>query len=122
MCTVILRFAPGTSEPLILGAVRDEFAARAWDPPDRHWGDRLLGGRDRVAGGTWLAVDPERTAVAALLNGVRLPGPAGGDRPSRGDLPLLALRGEPLPAPGRYNGYHLLVGDPTAVDVWTWDG
>jgi uncharacterized protein with NRDE domain len=122
MCTVILRFAPGTSEPLILGAVRDEFADRAWDPPDRHWGDRLLGGRDRVAGGTWLAVDPERPAVAALLNGVRLPVPADGDRPSRGDLPLLALRGEPLPAPGRYNGYHLLVGDPTAVDVWTWDG
>src|SRR3954469_8090957 len=122
MCTVLLRFAPGTSEPLVLGAVRDEFADRAWDPPDKHWGDRLVGGRDRVAGGTWLAVHPDRPAVAALLNGVRLPVPADGDRPSRGDLPLMALRGAALAPPARYNGYHLLVADPTAVDVWTWDG
>jgi uncharacterized protein with NRDE domain len=122
MCTVILRFSPGSPTPLLVGAVRDEFADRAWDPPARHWGDRLIGGRDRVAGGTWLAVDPARPAVAALLNGVRLPEPADGDRPSRGDLPLDALRGKPLPTPDRYNGYHLLAADPTAVEVWTWDG
>src|SRR5947209_11609771 len=81
MCTVLLRFAPGTPRPLLLGAVRDEFVERAWDPPGAHWGDRLLGGRDRTAGGTWLAVDPDRPAVAAVLNGVRRPPPEDGTRP-----------------------------------------
>src|SRR6266536_501359 len=64
MCTVLLRFAPGSASPLRLGAVRDEFVDRAWDPPGAHWGDRLLGGRDWTAGGTWLAVDPDRPAGA----------------------------------------------------------
>jgi hypothetical protein len=122
MCTVIIRFAPGTEWPLLLGAVRDEFADRAWDPPGRHWGDGLIGGRDRVAGGTWLAADPDRPAVAALLNGARLPVPDGGPRPTRGDLPLRALRGEPLPDPARYDGFHLVLATTAQVDVWTWDG
>ena len=51
MCTVLLRFAPGDAWPLLLAAVRDEFVDRAWDPPGRHWADRLVGGRDRTAGG-----------------------------------------------------------------------
>src|SRR5439155_24346541 len=96
MCTVLLRFAPGGPCPLRLGAVRDEFVDRAWDRPAAHWGDRLLGGRDRTAGGTWLAADPDRPAVAAILNGVRRPVPESGVRPSRGRLLLGALRGEPL--------------------------
>jgi hypothetical protein len=125
MCTVLLRLAPGTSTPLLLGAVRDEFVDRAWDPPAAHWGDRLLGGRDRIAGGTWLAVDPDRPAVAAVLNGVRLPPPPDGTRPSRGQLPLAALRGQPLPEPAllaRYDGFHLVLATSQQVRVWSWDG
>src|SRR5256714_4879658 len=87
MCTVLLRFAPGTSCPLLFGAVRDEFVDRSWDPPAAHWGGRLLGGRDRSAGGTWLAVDPDRPAVAAVLNGGRLPPPADRVPPSPGGPP-----------------------------------
>jgi uncharacterized protein with NRDE domain len=121
MCTVLLRFAPGTARPLLLGAVRDEFVDRAWDPPAAHWGDRLLGGRDRTAGGTWLAVDPDRPAVAAVLNGVRRP-PDDGARPTRGQLPFVALRGQPLPVPDRYDGYHLVLATPDEVRVWSWDG
>jgi uncharacterized protein with NRDE domain len=121
VCTVLLRFAPGDPWPLRLGAVRDEFADRAWDPPAAHWGDRLLGGRDRVAGGTWLAVDPDRPAVAAVLNGPRLPVPDDGVRPSRGGLPLAALRGG-YAHDDRYDGYHLVLGTTTGVTVWSWDG
>src|SRR5438874_9866072 len=115
MCTVLLRFTPGSATPLVLGAVRDEFVDRAWDPPAAYWGDRLLGGRDRTAGGTWLAADPDRPAVAAVLNGVRLPPPEDGTRPSRGGLPLAVLRGEPLPEPAtlrRFDGFHLVLGTP----------
>jgi hypothetical protein len=130
VCTVLLRFAPGTAWPLLLGAVRDEFADRAWDPPARHWGGTLIGGRDRVAGGTWLAVDPAAQAMAALLNGPLLPVPLDGFRPSRGDLPLSALTRWPDADPplpdgaelARYNGFHLLRAATDRVDVWSWDG
>ncbi|OLE24176.1 MAG: hypothetical protein AUG44_20000 [Actinobacteria bacterium 13_1_20CM_3_71_11] len=120
MCTVLLRFAPGDRYPLVFGAVRDEFVDRAWDPPAAHWGGHVLGGRDRTAGGTWLAVDPAAPAVAAVLNGLRLP--VRGTRPSRGGLPLAALRGEVPARPAGYDGFHLVLGTPAAVTVWSWDG
>jgi len=121
MCTVLLRFAPGETWPLLLAAVRDEFVDRAWDPPGAHWGDGLWGGRDRTAGGTWLAVDPQTPGVAAVLNGVRLPPPAVGVRPTRGTLPLDALRGR-VPRGAEHDGFHLLAGTPEAVRLWSWDG
>jgi hypothetical protein len=128
VCTVLLRLTPGAEWPLLLAAVRDEFVDRAWDAPDAHWSATapgLVGGRDRTAGGTWLAVRPNEPAVAALLNGVRMPQPAGGVRPSRGGLPLAALSGllsfDTIDL-ADYDGFHLLVGTPDAVVVWSWDG
>lgn len=129
MCTVLLRFAPGSRWPVVLGAIRDEFAARAWDPPERHWpgAPHLWGGRDRLAGGTWLAVDPspERPAVAALLNGIRRPPPPDdAPRPTRGSLVIDALAGTSLPDPASvadFDGFHLLLATPEAVRVWSWD-
>ncbi len=129
MCTVLLRFAPGTARPVLLGAVRDEFADRPWDPPAAHWGGErsgLIGGRDRTAGGTWLAVDPlpERPAIAALLNGVRRGPLPDGPRPTRGNFVLDVL------ATGRtpdqhdltdFDGFHLLVATPASVQVWSWN-
>jgi len=137
MCTVLLRFRPDQPWPLLIAAVRDEFLERPWDPPAAHWPDTpaVIGGRDRTAGGTWLAVRANSAgaagttgpAVAALLNGVRLPELEVGTRPSRGRLPLTALtdptmadRGVP-DAPD-YDGFHLLLGTPSAVTVWSWDG
>ncbi len=134
VCTVLLRFAPGARWPLLLAAVRDEFAGRGWDPPAAHWPAQpsVWGGRDRLAGGTWLAVDRTRPAVAALLNGIRREPPAdGGRRPTRGALPLggLATRdGDVLPgirhhaALTEYDGFHLLRADATRVDIWSWNG
>lgn len=130
MCTVLLRLDPGAPWPVLLGAIRDEFADRGWDPPAAHWAERwpgLLGGRDRTAGGTWLAVDPDpaRPAAAALLNGVRRPAPTEGARPTRGTLALEALASGRVPSRDEvaaYDGYHLLVATLEGTQVWSWDG
>lgn len=114
-----------------MGAIRDEFVARPWDPPGRHWPDRwsrFVGGRDRQAGGTWLAVDPspERPAIAALLNGRPLgPQDDGAARPTRGDLVLRMLAGDGLPSGPElvpYDRFHLLLATASGTTLWTWDG
>ena len=130
MCTVILRFDPQARWPVLLGAIRDEFMDRPWDPPAAHWDapwTHLLGGRDRTAGGTWLAVDPSpsRPAVAALLNGVRRPSPGSGIRPTRGTLVLEVLTSGGVPAPDAlpdYDGFHLVLATANRIEVWSWDG
>lgn len=126
MCTVIVGFAQDADVPVMLAGVRDEFLARPWLPPDRHWPDRpgLVGGLDLQAGGTWLAVDPETSRAAALLNGR---GVLARDevRRSRGELPLLALTaGQPPAEPdlARYDPFHLVLAEVGGVRLWSWDG
>ena len=91
MCTVILLRRPGASWPVVIGANRDERLDRPWDPPAPWWAERpgVVGGRDRGAGGTWMAANAAGV-VAAVLNRPGSLGPAPGKR-SRGELPLLAL-------------------------------
>ena len=92
MCTVILLSRPGAAWPVMVAANRDERLDRAWDPPAEHWPEAapgIIGGRDRLAGGTWMAVN-RHGVMAAVLNRVGSLGPAQGKR-SRGELPLLAL-------------------------------
>ncbi|MFC4062104.1 NRDE family protein [Planomonospora corallina] len=122
MCTVVVSVAPGAALPLILAGVRDEFTGRPWVPPAEHW-PGLVGGRDLLAGGTWLAVDPVARRAAALLNGhgVPVPGPA---RRSRGELPLLAAAAGRLPELDltRYDPFHLVLAEPSGARLWSWDG
>lgn len=124
MCTLVIDHRPEARIPLLLVAVRDEFADRAWDPPAAHWPDRpgLIGGRDRTAGGTWLAVDPETRRAGCVLNGRgRMADPD--VRRSRGDLPLRAAAGEPLPDLTPYDPFHLVTAAPGAgVTLLSWDG
>ncbi|MER7670430.1 NRDE family protein [Kitasatospora sp. NPDC096128] len=132
MCTVFFRFRAGEGGSLLLGAVRDEFLDRLWKPPDHHWSGlhrTFEGGLDLTAGGTWLAVDRSQPAVAVLVNGVVVdeaesaPPPPGAR--SRGACPLRALAGEfPLERAESIGmgGFHLLLGRPAGVELWSWDG
>lgn len=86
MCSLILRL---NAEGVEIAANRDEMRNRLWDPPAEYW-PGICGGRDRLAGGTWLAVN-RQGVVAGVLNRTGTLGPAA-DKASRGALPLLALR------------------------------
>ncbi|HYM81712.1 MAG TPA: NRDE family protein [Candidatus Limnocylindria bacterium] len=91
MCTLILGRDVLDPETVLVAANRDEDPNRPSDPPGvLHESPRVVGGRDRVAGGTWLAVR-ERRAIVAMLNRRDRsggPSPPAPDRRSRG---LLAL-------------------------------
>ncbi|KAL6011955.1 hypothetical protein ACLOJK_002421 [Asimina triloba] len=87
--------------------------------PTSWWGDsnEILGGRDRVAGGTWLACT--RNGKLAFLTNVLEPDPF--DRAkSRGDLPLRFLESgksprefakEVVKEADQYNGFNLILAD-----------
>jgi uncharacterized protein with NRDE domain len=109
--------------PLLIAANRDELYQRPADPITvlRGGPPRVLGGRDELAGGTWLAVN-EHGVVAGLTNqpAVRDPG-----KRSRGELPL-AFAGYPDAKtavtevcarldPSAYNPCWMLVGDRHAL-------
>ncbi|MEV0388238.1 NRDE family protein [Nonomuraea sp. NPDC050643] len=121
MCTLIVR----TGRPLTLMGVRDEFADRPWEGPGEHWPEYpgVIGGRDLKAGGTWLAVNPAAGRAAALLNGHGRAAEVT-TKVSRGDLALRAAYSGETPEgdPTRYDPFHLVVADLTAVRMFSWDG
>jgi uncharacterized protein with NRDE domain len=86
MCLVVVACAAAARYPFVLAANRDELHARpalpaGWWPEPPH----IFGGRDLLAGGTWLGVD-RRGRVAAVTN-VRDGTPRTAPR-SRGELVL----------------------------------
>lgn len=121
VCLLVMVSRPGAPEPLVVAANRDEQAERPAVPLAvlQATGPRILGGRDLLAGGTWLAVN-EHGVVAGLTNTPT----AGGRDPTkrtRGVLPLLAAghrsAAEAAAAltrevsPADFNPAWLLVGD-----------
>jgi uncharacterized protein with NRDE domain len=95
MCLLIAAFRVQPGFPLVVAGNRDEWLARPANPMEvlRAKDPRVLGGRDLVAGGTWLATN-EYGVCAGLTN---QPFPGGGrdlSRRSRGELPLF-LAGQP---------------------------
>jgi hypothetical protein len=133
MCTLILGVEVLGPNSLFLGANRDESPERPADGPAvLGAAPRVVGGRDRLAGGTWLAVREGRFA-AALLNrrpveGVAT-GAAAGSEPlrSRG---LLCLDTAAAPGDGAFldtaleslrqhaYGHCTLVGVGTDGEAW----
>ena len=123
MCTAVLSVEPG--RPVLLAGVRDELTDRPWEPPGRHWPEHqgLIGGRDLLAGGTWLAVSPADLRVACVLNGIGRPAPVA-TRRSRGVLPLLAAAGESLDLGmlADLDPFRLVVAEPGRAVIQSWDG
>lgn len=125
MCLLIALSGVVPGAPLIVAANRDEFYRRPAVTMTtlRDAGPRILGGRDELAGGTWLAVN-EHGVVAGLTN---QPAPGGRDltKRSRGELPLAfaayATAQEAVTQvaaaldPAAYNPCWLLVGDRHAL-------
>ena len=121
MCLLVFAWQVDAEFPLMVGANRDEMLGRPALAVDtlHEDGPRILGGRDLLAGGTWLAVN-EHGLVAGLTN---RPSPGGRDlaKRSRGLLPLMAAghrRAEDgvdelvrQVRPGAFNPAWLLVGD-----------
>jgi len=125
MCTVVVRWAP--QAPVLVLALRDELVGRPFDDPAAWWPEQpgAVGGRDRVAGGTWCVTDVPTGATALVLNRLqrRVAEPGA---PSRGVLPLLAVRhGDAWPARLELAGmasFALVLGSPDALTVWEFDG
>ncbi len=120
MCSLVLLRRPGDAWPLVIAANRDELRGRPSRRPDRHWRDRpqVTGGRDLLAGGSWLAINDDGV-VAAVLDRRGSLGPAAGKR-SRGELVLEALdHAEARTAataladldPDAYRSFNLLIAD-----------
>lgn len=108
-------------------ALRDELADREFDDPDAWWPEApgVVGGRDRVAGGTWCAsrVDTGTTALVLNLPHKRLADPGA---PSRGVLPLAAVRHGPdwpaLVDPTGMASFALVLAAPDRLVSWSFDG
>ena len=125
MCLLIALSRVLPDAPLLVAANRDERYDRPAEAITvlRDRGPRILGGRDQVAGGTWLAVN-EHGVLAGLTN---WPSAGGRDatRRSRGELPLaFAAHADAATAvakvcaeldPSDYNPCWLLVGDRNSL-------
>ena len=117
MCLALVALDAHPKYRCVIAANRDEFHARASETA-HWWDDRILAGRDLVAGGTWFGLT--RAGRWALITNFREGIPRDPYAPSRGDLVIRMLRDAAsplrsgaaiLPDAGRYHGFILIVGD-----------
>ena len=125
MCLLVTASRIVPDEPLIVGANRDEVLDRPSTPVAllSAGPPRVLGGRDELSGGTWLAVN--RAGVCAGLTNQPLGDAKDPTKRSRGELPLAAAQCSTAREaverlardfdPAEYNGAWMLVGDPTSL-------
>jgi len=119
MCTIAILI--GVAEaPVVLAANRDEIYARPTRPPER-LGPRLVGGRDVLSGGTWLALRGDGQ-FAAVTNQRVLDRPPVGLR-SRGLAVMECAAASDQDAyvraldPRDYASMNLVYGDARGVTV-----
>ncbi|XP_059300025.1 uncharacterized protein LOC132052480 [Lycium ferocissimum] len=117
MCIAVFIWKVHPLYPFLLFLNRDEYHDRPTKPL-AWWEDSdILGGRDELAGGTWLACT--RSGRVAFLTNVREI-KSNSDAKSRGDLPVRFLKSDRSPhdfseqllrEAGEYNGFNLIVAD-----------
>jgi uncharacterized protein with NRDE domain len=117
MCLIVLAHRMSSRYPLLIAANRDEEYKRPSIPAAWWEGENILGGRDAVHGGGWLAVTRSGrfAAVTNLRGAIRTNQPR-----SRGELVSGFVRGDERPGPylhevatriTDYGGFHLLAGE-----------
>ena len=126
MCLLVFATRLRAELPLVVGANRDEQLERPAVPMEvlRPTRPRTIGGRDLLAGGTWLAVN-EHGLVAGITNRPLVEQGRDASKRSRGELPLvLAAHGSARAAvdavvagtrPDDYNPAWLAVADREAL-------
>jgi hypothetical protein len=125
MCTVVVRWAEGS--PTRILALRDELTGRDFDDPATWWPELpdVVGGRDRIAGGTWCATRVTTGVTALVLNRLQKRDADAG-APSRGVLPLLAaVHEEDWLGHVRLDGmasFLLVLATPDRLLTWEFDG
>jgi uncharacterized protein with NRDE domain len=120
MCTVFISIRRDGCPRVVVAAVRDEFVDRAWAGPARHWPCKdVVGGRDLLGGGTWLAVAPARHELALVVNG---PDTTTTRTRTRGELPIRVLSGGDVVEDDilEMGGFHLLHARPDRVRLVSW--
>lgn len=134
MCTAIIEVPLEPSKVTRVLAVRDEDPNRPWDPPGEWWHDALpgvIGVRDRLANGAWLAAAPARGRLAVLLNRAVDDGttphfshatPATTGLMSRGSLVLASTQGRQVADHPGTAGFNLVEVRGTTSTITSWDG
>ncbi|GGF81585.1 NRDE family protein [Alteromonas lipolytica] len=125
MCIIFVALNQHPQYPLIIAANRDEFYQRPTQPS--HWWQSppILAGKDLSAGGSWMGMS--RSGHIAALTNIRDPNRVKTQVRSRGELVVDYLR-QTMPesqfsqelAANRdaYNGYNLLFGHLTCLQVY----
>ncbi|KAK2988229.1 hypothetical protein RJ640_020711 [Escallonia rubra] len=117
MCITVFVWQAHPQYPFLLLLNRDEYHNRPTKPVAWWEGGEILGGKDEVAGGTWLACSRDGR-VAFLTNVLELHTLP--EAKSRGDLPIRYLESKKTPkefAEGlvqeahEYNGFNLVMVD-----------
>ncbi|KAL3830520.1 hypothetical protein ACJIZ3_019322 [Penstemon smallii] len=117
MCIAVFMWQSHPLYPFLLLLNRDEYHNRPTKPVGWWEGGDIIGGKDEVAGGTWLACS-KQGRVAFLTNVLELHTLP--EAKSRGDLPIRFLESEKSPnafaeelmkEANQYNGFNLIVGD-----------
>ncbi len=127
MCLILLAWQPNEAYQLVLAANRDEFYQR---PSQRahYWQEspNILGGRDLLAGGTWLGMTQDGRFAAVTNFREDPPDPL--PPRSRGELTSDFLRGKSTPDSYlssiqskrlEYRGFNLLVGNSSQLSYYS---
>ena len=130
MCTLVFAWQVFPDAPLVAGANRDELLDRPSNPPEiLSESPRALAPRDETAGSTWIGYNERDVFVAITNRWTDEDVPA--DR-SRGLLVRDALGQSSAEAAARlverelddrsYDGFNLVLADPSAALYVEWDG